>query len=101
MITPINRAAPVEQQVRQAAQQLVSSTFLKPLLEQMRKDPLGSDLFHGGAGEDLFRSQLDTILADRITSRSELPMVEALYERLMRAIQGKEPNVGQSVDRHG
>jgi len=89
----------VEQEVRGAAEQLVSSTLLKPLLGLMRQDPLRSDLFHGGFAEDAFRDQLDTILADRITTRSRLGLVDAIYERIMSQVNHDEPKA--MVDQHG
>lgn len=71
------------QKVRQASQQLVSSTLILPLLAQIRKDPFRSELFHGGQAEEMFHSQLDQKLADRITSRANLPIVEAVSRSIM------------------
>lgn len=94
---PATMSAP--QRVRVAAEQLVSSSFIRPLLEQLRNEPLRSELFHGGLTEDIFASQLDTILADRITRVSGFGLVEAVYRRIMSgAGQGR---AGHEVDRHG
>ena len=72
-----------EQTVRQAAQQLVASTLVLPVLAQAHKDPLRSDLFHGGQAEEMFQSQLDTQLADRMMARSRMPIVDSVYRGIM------------------
>ncbi len=73
------------ERVHRAAVQLVSSTLVKPILDQVRKDPLRSKLFHGGTAEDTFGAQLDTILADRITAGANLPVVGAVERAILRA----------------
>ncbi len=73
---------------RTAARELVASTLLYPLLRQAREDPFQSDLFHGGQGEEVFAQQLDTILADRITQATRLPIVDAIERRLTGATAG-------------
>ncbi len=50
----------------EAAQQLVATTFIQPVLGQMRQDPFRSELFHGGFAEDAFQQQLDVRLAPGI-----------------------------------
>lgn len=65
-----------------AAQSLVATTLVQPLLEQARQDPFRTELFHGGFGEDAFAQQLDTLLADRITGRAASPIVDAVYRSL-------------------
>lgn len=77
----------------EAAQSLVAITLIQPLLAQAREDPFKSDLFHGGFAEDTFGSQLDSIIAERITQSSRLPIVESIYNRIT-------PNPSQ-VDTHG
>lgn len=67
--------------VREAAEQLVATTFIQPILAAAREDPFKVDRFHGGQGEDMFGSQLDTILADRIVSKSNMPLVDVIAER--------------------
>ena len=71
-----------EQQVRESVEQLVSSAFILPLMNELRDQPLDSDLFGGGFAEDSFRQQLDTILADRMVSGGNFPLVEVIHERL-------------------
>ena len=64
-----------------AANQLVSMAFLKPLLAQARQSPFKSDLFSGGQGEAAFQQQLDTILADRMAQRVNYSIGEAVYKQ--------------------
>ncbi len=82
-----------EEQVHEAAQALVASTLIKPLLAQARKDPFRTDLFHGGFAEDTFGAQLDSIVAEQITGATNLSIVEAIYDRIL--------NTGGKVDTHG
>ena len=104
-------AAPLDpaghRQLRQASEQFVASAFVLPLLAQMRQDPFRSDLFHGGSAEDAFQSQLDTILADRITHRANFPLVDVIVNRVLssygttaRAAAPSTPTPAR-IDRHG
>jgi len=72
-----------EGEARQAAEQLVATTFVQPLLRQMRQDPLRSELMHGGLAEDAFSAQLDTQLADRIVRRTHWPLVDRIVQSVM------------------
>ena len=89
-----DRAAPPDKdQAREAAQALVASSLIKPLLAQARQDPFRTELFHGGFAEDTFGAQLDSIIAERITRATKLPIVDAIYDRVL--------NAGGKVDTHG
>ena len=70
-----------EKDLRDAANQLVSMAFLKPLLAQARQSPFKSDMFSGGQGEAAFQQQLDTILADRMAQRVNYSIGEAVYKQ--------------------
>jgi len=72
-----------EQQVREASNQLVATSFIKPMLASVRNDPFRSDLFHGGSAEDMFAEHLDTELADRIASRMSLGLGDAISRRML------------------
>jgi hypothetical protein len=76
------------QEAREAAEQLVATTLVQPLLQQMRNDPFKSDLMHGGMAEDAFGAQLDTQLADRIVRRANWPLVERIVDTVMGRLQG-------------
>jgi hypothetical protein len=86
--------------LRKSSEQLVATTFIMPMLAQMRDDPFKSDLFHGGQTEDIFGQQMDTILAERIVAKADFSIVDALYRTI--AERASLP-VGetQGVDTHG
>lgn len=89
-------------QAREASEQLVASTLLLPLLQQMRNDPFKTDMFHGGSAEDIFGAQLDTQLADRMAASMRLPVVEQVYERITRQMEARQAvGAGGRIDRHG
>ncbi len=76
-------AASSGDQVRDAARGLVSSAFLLPMLAQVRASAKEGDLLHGGFGEDVWRQQLDTMIADRILQKSNFSVVEAVYRNIV------------------
>lgn len=84
-------------EVRHAAEQLVSSALILPMLQQIRETSLKSDLFHGGFSEDAFGAQLDTELADRMVAKSNFAIVDAIYRKMTGqnnvAPKGKEINL--------
>lgn len=67
--------------IREAAEQLVATTFIQPILAKAREDPFKVERFHGGQGEKIFGGQLDTILADRIVKKSNFPLVDRIAEQ--------------------
>lgn len=75
---------PNHRESHEAAQQLVSIALVQPVLAQMRRDPFRTEMFHGGFAEDAFGARLDSILAERITQRSNLPLVDAIERTLGR-----------------
>jgi creatinine amidohydrolase/Fe(II)-dependent formamide hydrolase-like protein len=86
-------------EIRDAAQKLVSSALILPMLAQVRESSLKSDLFHGGFSEDAFGAQLDTELADRMVAKSNFPIVDAIYRKMTG--QMNTPIKGQEVNLHG
>jgi hypothetical protein len=75
----------------EAAQQLVATTFIQPVLDQVRQDPFRSELFHGGFAEDAFQQQLDVQLSQRIVASARdgdslrspgLPVVDSVFRKL-------------------
>ena len=77
-----------EDQLREAAEKLVSTTLIMPLFEQLRNDPLASDLIHGGRTEKIFRQQMDQVLSDRIAGATRFDLVDAVYKQLATAANG-------------
>ena len=90
-----------EQKVRLAAEQLVASTMLKPILSQIRQDPFKSDLFHGGRTEEIFGEQLDNIIADRMVSKQGFGLVDSVYKNFMNNIEQDSSDNNQGIDLHG
>lgn len=52
--------------VEQAAAQMLSELFFKPMLAEMRKFPFGRDLATGGHAEAVFGQRLDEQVADKV-----------------------------------
>src|SRR5688500_13317734 len=57
-------------ELREAFTDFVGQTFFGELLKQMRATVDKPTLFHGGMGEDIFQSQLDQVLVERMTDAS-------------------------------
>jgi hypothetical protein len=68
-------------EARAAAEQMVGMALFLPLLKMARNDPLRTDLFHAGLGEDMIGGQIDQLIADRMSQRANLPLIDAVYER--------------------
>jgi Rod binding domain-containing protein len=88
--------------LRKTAEQLVATTFIMPMLAKMRDDPFKSDLFHGGQTEDIFGQRLDTILAERIVSKTNFSIVDAVYRSVAdRVAPPPANNINEGLDAHG
>ena len=66
-------------EVREAFQEFVGKTFYGQLLKSMRKSVGQSAYFHGGKGEEIFRSQLDQLVVEGITEKSGASLSDSLY----------------------
>lgn len=77
--------------LREAAGKVIGAVFYGTLLKTMRNSPLRGELGHGGHGENVFQSQLDTELAKRagIANRNTLSL--AVLERLAPQQLRREP----------
>ncbi len=69
--------------VRQAAAQLVSSTFIMPVLRAMHDSPFLEPPFAPGYAEKRFQPLLDQQVADRLTTAARFPLIDVIVERLM------------------
>jgi len=78
--------------LREAAEKLVSTTLIMPMFEQLRNDPLATNLFHGGRGEKIFQQQMDQVLSDRIAGATRFDLVDAVYKQLSTATNGEALN---------
>ena len=69
--------------VRQAAAQLVASTFIMPVLQSMHDSPFLKPPFAPGFAEKQFQPLLDQQVADRLTSAARFPLIDLITDRLM------------------
>lgn len=67
---------------RRAAEQLVSQTFVQPMLKLLRDSNSAAPPFAPGPAEKQFRSLMDVELAQRIVNSANFPLVDALARRL-------------------
>ena len=87
------KATPKER-ARAAAEQLVAITFVRPILEEMRRSNNAAPPFGPSSGEKQFRSFLDAKLADEITRSARVPLVDRIARDLAR-----EPLLPESMTR--
>lgn len=95
---PVESAEDADQKsrFRDAARELVGITFVLPILKMVRQDPFKGDLFHGGQGEEMFGARMDEMLADRIASRMDTGLGDAIYRKFT-----GEGSLGGGLDQHG
>lgn len=67
-------------EVRDAAEQLVSTAFIAPVLRQIRESSEAAPPFQPTPAEKQFGSMLDAQTAQAIVQASDLPIVERLTE---------------------
>ncbi|MDY7107797.1 MAG: hypothetical protein SYC29_04090 [Planctomycetota bacterium] len=72
-------------QAREAAQQMVASAFIMPVLADLRESPFLSGPFAPGAAERRFGPLLDQHVADRITAGDRFPLIDQITEHLLSA----------------
>ncbi len=72
----------------QAAAQLLSELFLKPMLAEMRQFPFGNDLMHGGQMESAFGERLDERMADIVAAGNQ-----ALVRQIVRYMDNEVTGV--------
>ena len=96
-----DQPANVDPKLMRVAKDLVGLTMIYPVLKIAQNDPFKSELFHGGSAEETFQQQLNDRLAQRITDRVDMPLLQAIYRKLdpRSAMQARTGSKG--VDRHG
>jgi flagellar protein FlgJ len=70
-------------ELKQAFTDFVGQTFFGELMKQMRATLDKPAFFHGGMGEDVFQSQLDQIMVERISDASASKLSDPMYHLLM------------------
>lgn len=67
-------------EMRQVFDQFVGETFYGQMLAAMRKTVGKPAYFHGGRGEEVFREQLDHVLAQEMTKRNASDLTGSMYQ---------------------
>mgnify|MGYP003630149151 CR=1 FL=1 len=88
-----------ETEARVAAEGLVSSTFIEPILKQIRESNTAPPPFGPSSAEKQFASLLDTNIADEIVHAANFPLVERIANQLMKNMPQVQPQ--QSIDIQG
>jgi flagellar protein FlgJ len=78
--TPSSRNTP---ELKEAFSDFVGQTFFGELMKQMRSTLDKPAFFHGGMGEEVFQSQLDQIVVERIAKSSANSVSDPMYRLLM------------------
>ena len=71
-------------QALKAARDAVAVNLVEPILAQAHKDPFKVEMFHGGQAETMFQQRMDQVLATRLTQRTNMPVVDAIYRQLLK-----------------
>jgi len=103
-VAPGERDLSRDEQLRQAADKLVASALIKPLLKQVQDSPFRVERFHGGQGEKAFRQRLNTVLADRITRSANFNVADAIYQKMSKQYENTIPGAAagkQGVNANG
>jgi peptidoglycan hydrolase FlgJ len=69
-------------ELHEAFTDFVGQTFFGELLKQMRATVHKSAFFHGGMGEEIFQSQLDQIVVERMSDASAKTFSDPMYQLL-------------------
>lgn len=90
-------------QIREVAGEFVAIAFFDPLFKQIREDPLRSDLFSGGRGEEVFQPQLHAELSRRMAHARSMPLVEAITESFANSLRLRDSahKVGGNTNESG
>ena len=70
-------------EARTAAEQLVATTFVVPMLKRFRENNNAAAPFAPTSAEKSLRSLTDTTLAESIVHKSNWPLVEQLAQRML------------------
>jgi peptidoglycan hydrolase FlgJ len=70
-------------ELKQAFTDFVGQTFFGELLKQMRATVGKPAYMHGGFGEDVFQSQLDQVLVERISDSTASTFSDPMYQLLL------------------
>ncbi len=68
-------------EVRDTFRQFVGEAFFKQMLKSMRNTQDKPAYFHGGHAEEVFRSQLDQVLAEEMTASSADQIADPMFRQ--------------------
>lgn len=69
-----------EPKTREVFQDFVGQTFYGQMLKALRKSTGKAAYFNGGRGEEVFRQQLDQVLAEKLSAASAEQFSGPMYE---------------------
>ncbi len=81
--SPVRRSSHDTPELHKAFTDFVGQTFFGELVKQMRATVDKPAFFHGGMGEDIFQTQLDQIMVERMTDASAATFSDPMYQLLM------------------
>jgi peptidoglycan hydrolase FlgJ len=70
-------------ELKEAFNDFVGQTFFGELMKQMRSTVGKPAYMHGGFGEDVFQSQLDQVLVERISESTARTFSDPMYELML------------------
>jgi hypothetical protein len=76
-------AGPNTPQLKEAFTDFVGQTFFGELMKQMRATVGKPAYMHGGFGEEVFQSQLDQVLVERIADSTASTFSDPMYELML------------------
>jgi Rod binding domain-containing protein len=89
-VAPHEPAKTPQDEARETAEQLVTQTFIIPLLKQLREADRSAPPFAPSQGERQFRALGDAEVAQNITRSARFPLVERLAQDLLKR-RGLDP----------
>ncbi|PQO33765.1 rod-binding protein [Blastopirellula marina] len=79
-ISPNTTSAAPQSELRDRFDQFVGESLFGQMLQGMRKSLGKPAYFHGGRAEEVFQSQLDQLLVEKISDASAEQITEPMYE---------------------
>lgn len=95
VLANLNAPAPAAEQleVREKFDQFVGESLFGQMLKSMRKTLDKSAYFNGGRGEEVFQSQLDQLLVQKLSEASAQELSGPMFEQFMtQSNLSAEPN---------
>ncbi len=75
-----------QQQIRDAAGELVGTLFFGEVFKAVRESKLKGKYGHGGRGEEVFSAQLHDVLAKKMGREAKLGLTDVLCKRFSKAV---------------